>query len=142
MIIGFSGTRRGMSLAQKRVFLEVLSAMAPERFVHGLCMGADVEAHDLVRSRYTPEQCPIEGYPSTDPSTRRYRVCELMHHPMDPMKRNRDIILSCEILIATPLEMEEMRRGGTWATIRVAEADHTPAHIIFRDGIVEVRTHE
>lgn len=136
MIIGFSGTRQGMSSEQKRVFAEVFSRLEPERFVHGLCIGADVEAHDIVRSLYTPEQCEIEGYPSTA-STRMERVCELNHHPMDPLKRNKEILISSEVLIATPLEMEEMRRGGTWHTYRLALDMKMPIYLILRNGMVQ-----
>ena len=45
--IGFTGTRYGMTVAQRRTLRSLLANGAGREFHHGDCVGADAEAHDI-----------------------------------------------------------------------------------------------
>lgn len=49
MKIGFTGTRYGMKTAQQTKILELLDRELAE-FHHGMCEGADTQAHQLIRN--------------------------------------------------------------------------------------------
>lgn len=52
MIVGFTGTREGMSPEQKRVTREIISQLittSVHTAVHGDCIGADTDFHHIIR---------------------------------------------------------------------------------------------
>jgi hypothetical protein len=115
--IGFTGTKKGMTLAQK-IALEnmLLDMMEPEYemwFHHGDCIGADAEAckiaHDLGYK--------ICMHPPLIMTKRAFCLYDDIHPPKPYLERNQEIIGSVDRLIACPKGPEE-RRSGTWYTIR------------------------
>lgn len=115
MKIGFTGTRLGMTGAQRAALQELLSKQTGE-FHHGGCQGADAEAHDVAR------YCGlwiIEHPPSNGVLWAGKFVDE--RRPKKPyLDRNRDIVDETEMLIATPSSSTEELRSGTWSTVRYA----------------------
>lgn len=131
MIVGFTGTRHGMTDAQKAALRSLLVRVAGTEFHHGDCMGADSEAHDIAM------ECGycLVIHPPTNPSLRAWR--KVPSHLMRPerpyMTRNRNIVNAAQIVIAAPAESVE-GKGGTRSTVRYARRVGKPLHVILPDG--------
>lgn len=117
MTLGFTGTRRGMTTQQQAQLAWLLQVLhggtrTYEVFHHGAAIGADSEAA-LLAKRY--------GW-------------QIVEHPAGdmPLRRNRDIVRACDLLIAAPLENTEQQRGGTWYTVRVARQFRKPVIMLSR----------
>jgi hypothetical protein len=103
-------------------------------FAHGACIGADVQAHAIARA-VLGKKLLIAVYPSTA----RTRVFELdgsadyIAPVKSPLERNIDIVRAGrDLLIAAPLQNEEIRRSGTWSTVRIARRLGVPLLILAR----------
>jgi hypothetical protein len=112
MTIGFSGTRKGMSEAQRAQLHAVIDWLWTGRrddreFRHGAAIGADLEAADIAV---------------------RWSGAQIVPHPANgnPLARNRAIVAASDILIAAPESDTEQQRSGTWATVRYARAKGIP----------------
>lgn len=133
MKLGFTGTQRGMTSYQKGQFVDLLEELDDstpsgiKEFRHGDCIGADAEAHDLVRANLP--NCIIIGHPPTNDSKRAFCEVDLWMPPYPYLERNRIIVRNVEVMVATPGEMEEVLRSGTWATVRYARRRHVPENI-------------
>lgn len=142
MIIGFTGSREGMSERQKNAFLAVVSTGSAVIFLHGGCRGADVEARDIVASLAASQIVKIECHPGDEKQWENDSVWA--HSPPNPyvrnhthsidayLNRNKTIAKKSDILIAAPLEMQDPGRGGTWDTIRKAKALGKPIILLDR----------
>ena len=131
MIVGFTGTRQGMTPQQRQTFRHVILDKHTSMFVHGDCFGADAEAHALVHQL----GIAIEIRPCDFPNSRAH--CEgatYVHPTTSAFARNRAIVDGCRILVATPATAEEQPKGGTWYTIRYARKVGRPTIIIHPDG--------
>jgi hypothetical protein len=150
MNIGFSGTRNGMTLAQREMFSVSLDSYVRGStelcsFRHGDCVGADCEAHDTVCTRYP--DIKIYVYPADLGG--RYRAnCSArfpksnivkIYAPERPLVRNRIIVDASDIVFACPDTKESRRYSGTWSTIKYARTQGTRCFIIFPDGSKELR---
>jgi len=121
--IGFTGTRQGMTIPQHAALVKIMLSyrkMTEASFMwhHGLCIGSDEQCHNLA----TIFDFYIFGHPPINEDL----VAELTgFRGLAPAKgyiaRNHTIVDSTEILIATPHELKEQVRSGTWATIRYAK---------------------
>jgi hypothetical protein len=144
MILGFTGTRNGMTLMQRTTFDELLlrfsTTDAPNQFHYGECLGADEQAaQDALTLGYELFAHPCTLADQRIPEKRRPRT--LHTYPIaDPLDRNRHIVSASRILIATPGEDVERLRSGTWATIRYTgyQQYRRELHLIRRDGSVKV----
>lgn len=120
MRVGFTGTRKGMTGLQQQQVVDTLGMFrdvagarrARAEFHHGGAVGADSQA---------AAQARCFGF---------YIVC----YPAgtDPLRRNRDIVAACDILIAAPETDTEERRSGTWSTIRYARTKGIPVVMLSR----------
>lgn len=133
MVIGFTGTREGMSKSQKKLFKEsILIINEKERideFHHGDCIGADSEAHDLIRE-HLPD-VKIVVHPPKESTLRAFRL-GIIRTPKPYLDRNKDIVNEIDLLIASPKELDEVKRSGTWSTIRYAKKNFKPVIILLR----------
>lgn len=131
MILGFTGTRTGMSREQRKRVDRIIDELSPTLAVHGDCVGADDQFHDLCLDHHIP----IEIYPCILLSQRancKGALC--VHPPRDPLLRNHDIVDRCDLLLATPKGNREVMRSGTWATIRYALRRGKKVRIVYSDG--------
>jgi hypothetical protein len=133
--IGFAGTREGMSPKQHRSVFRLLTEMEDGNLTghHGDCVGSDEDFHDLCKIQIG---MPVEGHPSTH-HLRAYCKVDVEHAVADTAVRNLAIVTAADIMIATPLEMVEQQRGGTWQTIRMARKAGKPLYLGLRDGTVK-----
>ena len=134
MIVGFTGTQQGMTEQQARVLVLIVSAFRMTEFHHGDCIGADAQAHDIVRKN---SSCKIHIHPPIIRSKRAFKIADVVYQEKEYLARNRDIVAACDLLIATPkLPVEELR-SGTWATIRDARRNGKSLYIITPNGYVQ-----
>lgn len=135
MIVGFTGTQRGMTDAQIITFAHLIKELQIKEIHHGDCIGADVEAHYIVRDQLP--DCRIVGHPPDNPSKRAFCEVDEEKDKLPYLKRNQKIVDAAELLIATPREDDEVLFSGTWATIRRARKASTPVGIILPNGKIE-----
>lgn len=129
MIIGFTGTQKGMTYFQKQQ-VELLLLGIEGEFHHGDCIGADAEAHDIAE-KYL--KCII--HPPINNDKRAFKKANIILEPKEYLDRNKDIVKACERLIATPEEYQEQLRSGTWSTVRYARKMKKLIAIIFPNGV-------
>lgn len=145
MIVGFTGTRQGMTEQQKSCLSGVLVAdrQQLERYLHGGAPGADEESHYVALFDAIIPPNNIEVYPASDHRREFWRsifissgMNSVLHPVRPPLERDRVIAQRCDQLIACPVGMREQNRSGTWATVRYARIAKKPVVIIFPDGTV------
>jgi hypothetical protein len=131
MIVGFTGTRHGMTAAQFWVVCEVLSGLLPIAEVHhGDCVGADADFHRAAAC------LTVHAHPPTDERLRAFCDADVVHEARPYLARDADIVAASTVLIACPGERQEQRRSGTWATVRMARKAGKPVVLIYSDGDV------
>jgi len=135
MILGFTGTQDGMSRMQILTFTKLVEMLQPEEFHHGVCLGADAQAHNIVR-RVSPNTI-IVGHPGHDAVGENPKqatvVCDVIHSSAPYLTRNQRIVNSTDLLAATPAGAEVVR-SGTWSTVRYARSVQAPNVVIMPDG--------
>jgi hypothetical protein len=117
MIVGFTGSRNGVTHQQ----LDKLYAWLRDHDIseghHGDCIGADVVFHRLCLN----EDVPIHIHPPTDPKYRAFCGGYAEIYPEKAyLSRNRDIVRVSDVLLACPSTPNEVWRSGTWSTVRYA----------------------
>lgn len=131
--IGFTGTREGLTEKQYLTLRAQITrrSLSPAAiFRHGDCIGADSDAHDVVRNC---SHARIIGHPPTKGALRAYRQCDHIMPERPYLDRNRDIVNMSDELIACP-DGPERQRSGTWSTVRYALKVGKKVTIIMPDG--------
>lgn len=135
-VVGFTGTRRGMTEAQKKTLAAIVESSDCSEVHHGDCIGADEDFHDIVERLALGMTIVI--HPSNCDAMRAYKgegeFDTLVLPPKPPLDRNRDIVACSEVLFAATHGYEEESRSGTWATIRYAREKGIPVAIVRPDG--------
>jgi len=117
MKVGFTGTRKGMSQSQKEQFVLKLFELGITEFHHGDCIGADADAHDIVREFFPHVKIII--HPPEKTHTRAFKTGDFYHITKPYIVRDKDIVNDTEYLVGSP-HGSEIIRSGTWTTIRYA----------------------
>lgn len=135
MIVGFTGTRRGLTTLQRRTLQRVAETTVREDgvilFVHGGCHGADSSADDVFARLAVPRR--VRPGPDSSEYT-WHKGAEVMERRPN-LDRNRDIVADADVLIACPSNYVNIPRGsGTWATVRYARVKGIPIRFIWNDG--------
>lgn len=134
-ILGFTGSRKGLTLRQSRTLKEWLFRLHPREAHHGDCVGADFEFNRIC---YQLNPRPrLVSHPPDDSRYRAFCQADETRRAVDYLERDDDIARECEFLIATPFEKEERLRSGTWATVRYARSYEKPVLLIFPNGSVK-----
>jgi hypothetical protein len=134
--VGFTGTQRGTTKLQYQTVTALLRSLNVETFHHGDCIGADEQIARFVHTL---------GYPIVvHPPLNEAKRAHVEFHsrtlpPRDYLDRNHDIVDSTDLMVATPGEMSERIRSGTWATIRYAAKRQKDVLIVYPDGSLEPR---
>lgn len=137
--LGFTGTQLGMTLNQRLALRMVLADIDFSVFFHGSCVGSDFEAHVMVSAEYP--DVTIIALPGDQPDkTAALLPMPTFECPPAPMlERNETIAHWSDCLVATPRGFAEVRRSGTWATIRYFRKRNKPVCIIYPDGTMNSR---
>ena len=134
-VVGFTGTRNGMTKAQKGAVKDLLLRLKPTMVHHGGCVGADIDFDDLCFQLKI--ECVI--HPSDMKSMQGvWHIPAQLREEHPPLERNRHIVDETTLLIATPAGVNKVLRSGTWYTIGLAQAGGKVACIVYPDGHVEV----
>lgn len=142
MKIGFTGSQSGMNDSQRIEVMDVIDHMKPIEVHHGDCIGSDETFHWLFVSWHKMNDMEPRKIVIHPPIAAKKMALTWMTHNLDKLKkatekcqfkitvetrepypylrRNQHIVDECDILIATPKEIEHTLRSGTWATIRYA----------------------
>lgn len=134
MILGFTGTREGMTPDQKIAVRRWCARNAPKTLHHGCCIGADEDIVTILA-----DSAVVIGHPPSDGELQsKYAtgMSELLENPAEYLSRNQAIVKACDTLLATPKGPEELR-SGTWSTIRYARRKVKTVVIVWPDGRVE-----
>lgn len=118
MKVGFTGTRDGMNDFQKQKFIECLQELCISEFHHGDCVGADSDAHDIIRTLYPSVKIVI--HPPIENGQRAYKMGDEILLEYSYLERDRNIVDITEFLIGAPLVNDIKSFGGTWYTLRYA----------------------
>lgn len=131
--IGFTGSQRGCTPRQHQELQGWLACLFMKGFQwmhNGDCIGADEQAAQT--------WCEYGGkiflHPPIAVSKRAFLNSHASAAPKPYLVRNRDIVTLSSVLVATPSEMTEQLRGGTWSTIRFARQTDCPLILIYPDG--------
>ena len=129
MIIGFTGSRAGMTPSQREQVVEYLGFA--HHVVHGDCIGGDEDFHELALEM----GIPITIHPPEDPKLRAFcKGASAMMPAMPYLVRDRAIVARSDLLLGAPKEAIEPVPGrgqGTWSTIRYARKQRCPLVIIW-----------
>lgn len=133
MILGFSGTKNGMTPAQRKAVRSLIHNAT--RLHLGDCVGADDQAYEEA----TSFGIAVEGHPPTKGQLRCFRTYDKTWPEKPYLDRNQDIAeAGVDGLIAAPRGFEEQRRSGTWSTVRRARKLGRRIWIVRPDGSVVV----
>jgi predicted Rossmann fold nucleotide-binding protein DprA/Smf involved in DNA uptake len=129
----FTGTRKGMSESQEITLIELIRVNKFDTIFHGDAVGADEQAHKIAVKyglKVFKRPCKL--------TSQRAHTTEgiILEGPVEPLERNKMLVMDSEILIATPADFIEEQRSGTWSTVRFARKQDKHIFIIWPDGIV------
>lgn len=130
-VLGFSGTRSGMSEQQRVIVRDLIAAIAPTEAHHGDCLGSDEQFHQLVAGTGAIR---LVVHPPENPRLRAWCKGDEIKPALPYLERNRAIVAASNLLVATPASA--MVTGGTWFTINEAIRMERRTIIIHRDGRV------
>jgi len=131
--IGFTGSQHGVSKEQRYALLHVLARfrLSGVKWMHnGDCLGADNIAANL----WHELDGKVHLHPPSIDAKRAFIDAEFVETPRPYLDRNKDIVCSGDELVATPAEMFEQQRSGTWATVRFARKIARPITIVWPNG--------
>lgn len=99
----------------------------------GDCLGADAEFYFMAKilAWRTVGHVPNTG------THRAFLDYDETRAPLPYLERNLAIVNASDLVLATPYEMTEQQRGGTWATIRMARRAAKPLVIVLPDGTTQ-----
>lgn len=129
-IVGFTGTQKGLTVAQRRAIGLRFELDQPDEVHHGDCIGADAEVHDLAGLVHAH----IVVHPPRDPKKRAFLVGAEMRDALPYHDRNAAIVHECDVLFAAPGGTKEQIRSGTWSTMRRAVKAGVPVLAFWPNG--------
>jgi len=137
--IGFTGNQHGMSEIQYNVFRGIIILLNSQYdivFHHGVCIGSDEDAHNIVMD-YTNAKIQLHPPIKTNKmfkveNNKRIKTKD----PKEYLERNRDIVNASRFIFATPKTNKEKTRSGTWSTIRYNRKKNKHTYIILPKGLV------
>lgn len=142
MKIGFSGTRNGMTDAQRAALIGLFGQLEPTEFHHGACKGADASAAFIADDSKGVWIVAHPGKSAKGGENEWLDQCAMecsddVRDTKTHFARNRDIVNETDLLIACPPCQPLPASGGTAYTVGYAGKVGKPVKIIWPSGIVE-----
>jgi hypothetical protein len=139
MIVGFTGSSDALARAQYTALESLIARLDYEGPIneahHGDCVGADF-AFDYLCSELGIIRHAHPGHDRAGLSPHRGHCdAEVIHPAKWYIDRNHDIVAAADVLIACP-SGPELRRSGTWATVRHAHVQGVPVILVWPNGQV------
>jgi hypothetical protein len=129
--IGMTGTRSGLSPAQRTFVLKWLENNSATVLHHGDCIGAD----DEVALMFSMAGSYIIAHPGGIPAMRaNSEATDLILTPLNNLVRNRFIVKHSKHLLAFPESRGPTPNSQTWYTIEYAQKQNVPITIILPNG--------
>lgn len=136
-VVSFTGTQEGMTKEQQASFQNLFLELNPKVLINGDCIGSDFEASTF--AKMLNEECIVVLRPCNTKNKRAFfKNGVIVSEPKPPLERNHDIVDDGQCLIATPKNMVEELRSGTWATIRYARKQNKAIYIIWPNGTIDI----
>ncbi len=136
-VVGFTGSRDGMTIDQEESVFELLEQRKDKiRYVvHGGCVGADKQFHDMcIRLKI-----PVHIMPCNLKDTQaKCEKAAKIYPERPPLSRNKKIVVAASVILAAPAQRGEILRSGTWSTIRYAKNAKKKLAIIYSDGCIQL----
>lgn len=129
-ILGYTGTRRGMTREQTQTVMDIVAAEQPDEAHHGDCIGGDADFHAIIWSFGVVPTI----HPPEDERLRAFCEPGIILEPKPYLERDRDIVTACNLLIAAPDNYVFKGKSGTWYTIAYALKVHRLMIIVYPDG--------
>lgn len=136
MIIGFSGSREGMTFAQKQTIKHIIILLDKDtdEVHHGACIGADQEfdalcrlvGHKIYRHPGFPEDHPMRAHLPDYPNA-------ILEDVIPPLDRNEVIVSKSNLILAAP----RSNSRGTYHTIDYAIRTKTDTWIVNEKGLTD-----
>jgi len=134
-IVGFTGTRKGMTKEQKDSVTLLLLQVNASEVHHGGCYGADIDFDDICY--YLKLGVARVVHPSDLNGTHgRWHETSRVREEFPPLERNYHIVEESDTLIAAPSSRVEAVRSGTWHAVRYARRRKKLLYIVYPDGDV------
>lgn len=135
MIVGFTGTQKGMNTIQTLVIRKFMYKENITEVHHGDCIGADSQFHTICKEFGNTIHIVI--HPPINSDKRSFCDGNEIRPAKEYLDRNLDIISESNLLIAVPNTFDSRIRSGTWYTIRKAIKINKPLMIVYPDGVVK-----
>lgn len=143
MKLGYTGTRRGMTISQWGTIQDLMTELwvpgKRNEWHDGDAIGGDDQAHksaEMLKSRFSTE---LHGHPCNKPDQRAFNDFDFLHEIKAPLVRNRDMVNVTETFLAAPYEYKNVPRGsGTWATIRYCAQVERVTWLVWPNGKAEL----
>lgn len=129
-IIGLTASRFGLTEAQKITAANLLDSALEVH--HGDCVGGDADLHNIVRAQ--SDSAKIVIHPPSNDRLRAFCGGEETREPKPYLERDQEIVNETEMLLAFPRTSFEIRKSGTWATVRMARKAGIPVIVVWPDG--------
>lgn len=138
LILGFSGTQKGMSEYQVdffRNYFKIMQIIYDDALEldHGDCIGADAQMHALGREN----NLWIAGHPPINNSKRAFCKTDISFPAKPYLDRNKNIVDRSHKMLFAP-EGPEKLRSGTWSTVRYARKQEKSYILVYPSGDSEV----
>jgi hypothetical protein len=141
MKLGFTGSQNPPTDKQRHRLFLVLYDLYDHGYTtmnNGDCIGSDDVAYKLFRGigDVPGNAVRIIGHPPDLNKKRAFNKYDFEYEVAPYLVRNRRIVATSAVLVATPDGFTEKQRSGTWSTIRYARQQKVARIIVWPDGSV------
>lgn len=134
MVIGVTGSRKGMNDYQINMFGYIVQGLEVDVFRHGVCTGTD-ETSSIIMRNLRPDTYIIGHPPLLDTHLSNSAVFDALEDKYEYLERNKHIVDNSNLLVGIPDTDKEKLRSGTWSTIRYAKKKGVKVIILYPERV-------